>query len=101
MTVEDDSREQGVEFGPLADELEEQEYPLSKETLLSRLGDREVVLTDATRTLRELIEPLGEDEFESPQDVRQSVLDMTGDEAIGRKDYTDRAGQGESDDESL
>jgi hypothetical protein len=101
VTVDDDSREQGVEFGPLADDLTEQEYPMSKETLLSTFGDREIELEDATTTLRELIEPLGQDTFESADAVEQSLLNMVGDEAIGRKDYTDRAGRGESDDESV
>lgn len=86
----DESREQGVEFGSLAEELEDEEYPIDKAELLERYGDRELVLEDDTVTLREVLEPLGQDEFESADDVRQSVLTMVSDEAIGRKDYSDR-----------
>ena len=100
----EDSREQGVEFGSLADELEEEEYPMSKGELLDTYGDREIELEDATRTLRDVLEPLGEDEFESADDVRQSVITMVGDEAIGRKNYSDRGDEtdvGDEEEESV
>ncbi|MFC7770871.1 MULTISPECIES: DUF5789 family protein [Salinirubellus] len=100
----DDSREQGVEFGSLAEELEEEAYPIGKEELLDTYGDEEIVLEDDTQTLREVLEPLGEDEFESADDVRQSVMTMVGDEAVGRKNYSDRGGETdspESDEESV
>jgi len=45
----DDSREQGVEFGPLADELEDEEYPMDLETLLERYGDHELGLGTTQR----------------------------------------------------
>jgi hypothetical protein len=89
----DDSREQGVEFGSLADELETESYPIGKEELLGTYGDREIVLEDDTQSLREVLGPLGEDEFESADDVRQSVMTMVGDEAVGRKNYSDRGGE--------
>jgi len=52
----DDSREQGVEFGPLADELEDEEYPMDLETLLERYGDHELGLGDDTATLQTVLE---------------------------------------------
>lgn len=100
----DDSREQGVEFGSLAEELEEAEYPISKEELLDTYGDEEIVLEDDTQTLRGVLEPLGQDEFESADEVRQSVLNMVGDEAVGRKNYSDRGVEtdtSEDDEESV
>jgi hypothetical protein len=95
----EDSREQGVEFGSLAEELEAETYPIEKEELLDRYGDRELVLEDDTTTLEEVLEPLGQDEFESADDVRQSVLTMVSDEAIGRKDYSDRGGETDTEED--
>ncbi|WP_336023319.1 DUF5789 family protein [Halobellus salinisoli] len=88
----DDSREQGVEFGPLAGEIEDETYPINKETLLERYGDRELDLEGDTTTLREVLEPMGETTYESADDVRQSVIGMVSDEAVGRKNYSDRGG---------
>lgn len=93
----DESREQGVEFGPLGDELADDEYPMSKEELLDRHGDRELELENGSQTLREVLDPLGETTFDSADDVKQSVMSMVSDEAIGRKKYSDRGGQGEDD----
>ncbi|GAA0511807.1 hypothetical protein SAMN04488066_10479 [Halorubrum aquaticum] len=88
----DDSREQGVELGPLDDELDDEEYPIDLETLLERYGDRELGLGDDTVTLRTVVEPQGEATYESADDVRQNVIGMVSDEAIGRKNYSDRGG---------
>lgn len=95
-----EQREAGVEFGDLADDLESEAYPLTLEELLSSHGDEELVLGDETTTLREVLEPLGEDEYESPEEVKEAVLGMVGDEAVGRKGYSDRGGEspGEDDD---
>jgi hypothetical protein len=97
MTTTDERREQGVEFGDLADDLEAAEYPVDKPTLLERYGEREIAFEDATRTLSELLEPLGEDRFESAEAVRRSVLNVAGDEAVGREGYSDRGGQAGAD----
>lgn len=93
--MSDDTREQGVEFGDLVEDLQSEEFPLSKDDLLETYGDREIVMEDDTTTLRELIEPLGQDEFDDADGVKQAVMNMSGDEAIGRKGYSDRGGQGD------
>lgn len=92
----DESRELGVEFGSLADELEDEEYPIDKETLLERYGDRELEMEDDTTTLRAVLEPLGEATYESTDEVRQGIIGMVSNEAIGRKNYSDRGGSAES-----
>ncbi|MDZ5810904.1 hypothetical protein U4E84_06050 [Halorubrum sp. AD140] len=100
----DDSRKQGVELGPLADDLEDEEYPLELGALLERYGDREVGLGDDTSTLRTVLGPQDEATYDSADDVRQSIVGMVGDEAIGRKNYTDRGGNTEAeegDEESM
>lgn len=93
----DDSREQGVELGPLADELEDEEYPIELEELLERYGDHELGLGDDTTTLQTVLEPQEGATFGSADDVRQSIIGMVSDDAIGRKNYSDRGGS--TDDE--
>ncbi|WP_458210724.1 DUF5789 family protein [Haladaptatus sp. NG-SE-30] len=60
----DDTREQGIEFGTLIGDLEDESYPLSHETLLSRYGDRELGLFDTQVPLREVLSPEQELEYE-------------------------------------
>ena len=104
MPTDDESRKQGVEFGSLADELENEEYPIDKAELLETYGDRELELQDGDQTLQEVLDSLGETTFESAEDVIQGVIGTVDDEAIGRKNYSDRGGQaaGENlDEESI
>lgn len=108
-----DAREQGVDFAPLEDELAAQSYPVTQSALLASVGDTELDLAGGATTVREILgDREGDDEeptYDSADDVRQSLLNMVGDEAVGRTDYTDRGGdlpdesaEGESDsDESL
>ncbi|THE66714.1 hypothetical protein D8Y22_00895 [Salinadaptatus halalkaliphilus] len=86
----DNGRELGVDVGALDDELESHDYPTSQDDLLEEYGDREVVMGDETMTLEELIGPMGEDEYESADEVEQAIMNMVSDEAIGRKNYSDR-----------
>ena len=95
----DDDRELGLEFGDLNDDLESESYPIGKEALLEEYGDRKVGYSDGEESLRSLLEPLNIDEFESPSDVRSWVNNMVGDEAEGRKGYSDR-GTGEQAEET-
>lgn len=97
---DDDSREQGVELGPLADELDDEEYPIDLETLLERYGDHELGLGDDTVTLLTVLESQGEATYESADDVRQSIIGMVSDEAIGRKNYSDRGGSTEAEEDT-
>ncbi|MGB9955662.1 MULTISPECIES: DUF5789 family protein [Haloferax] len=96
----DDTREQGIEFGALIGDLEDESYPLSHETLLSRYGDREPGLFDTQVPLREVLSPEQEREYEDVESVRQAVFNMVGDEAIGREKYSDRGGNATEDDDS-
>ena len=86
----DDSRELGVEFGDLGEQLQNHEYPASQDELLAAYGDAELELAEETATLEELIAPLNEDEYHSYEEVKQAIMNMVGDEAIGRKNYSDR-----------
>ena len=92
MPIDEGSREQGVEFGPLASELENTEYPIEKSELLDAYGEYELHIQDANPTLTELLEPISETTYNSADEVVQEVVGMVGDEAIERKGYTDRGG---------
>jgi hypothetical protein len=92
-------REQGIEFGDLDGALATQEYPITTAELLDGHGEHELTIPNGTRTLREVLGPLDDGEhdadatetsYESAEEVRQMILNAVGDDAIGRKGYTDR-----------
>ncbi|WP_436347924.1 DUF5789 family protein [Natronorubrum sp. FCH18a] len=86
----DDNRQLGVELGELGDELESADYPMSEDELLERYGDEEIDMEGETETLEDVIGPLNEDEYRDYGEVEQAIMNMVGDEAIGRKNYSDR-----------
>jgi hypothetical protein len=88
--MSEDNREQGVELGSLADDLDSLEYPVEQDELLEEYGDEEIGIGEESATLEELLEPLNEDEYRSADDVEQAIMNMVGDDAIGRKNYSDR-----------
>lgn len=94
------SKEMGVEFGSLADELDEEEYPMSKDDVVGKYGDRELNIADGTKTVEEVLAGRGDEEFQSANDVQQSILNMVGSEAVGRQRYSDRALDDDPDDNS-
>ncbi|MFW6018561.1 MAG: DUF5789 family protein [Halapricum sp.] len=87
-----DSREQGIEFGSLADELAGETYPLSHQELLDKYGEQTLELEAGSATLREILGQEHKQEYEDEQSVRQSVFNMSGSDAVGREGYSDRAG---------
>ncbi|WIV68413.1 DUF5789 family protein [Natrialbaceae archaeon AArc-T1-2] len=88
--MSDENRELGVELGDLATQLRDHDYPASQDELLSAYGDRELEVAEETTTLEELIGPLNEEEYRSYDEVEGAIMNMVGDEAIGRKNYSDR-----------
>lgn len=88
--MSDESRELGVELGDLRDKLQDVEYPIGRDELLEDYGDEEIETNETTTTLEEVIGPLGEDEFRDYGEVEGAIMNMVGDEAIGRKNYSDR-----------
>lgn len=95
-----DTREQGIEFGPLAEKLENESYPINHEELLSRHGDNTLEFEDGSATLREVLGPEEEREFEDAESVRQAIFAMSNDEAVGRDEYSDRGGTTPDENES-
>lgn len=99
-----DNREQGIEFGPLADDLETESYPMSHETVIDRYGDHEIELENGSTTVGEILSEDMEREFEDADDVRQAIFNMVGSDAVGRQAYSDRGGETpnkDSDDASM
>lgn len=86
----DDSEALGVEFGNLDDELEEIDYPIDSEELLDEHGSETLTFEEGSATVQELLEPMGEQSFETKDEVQQTLLTMVDDDAIGRKNYSDR-----------
>lgn len=93
MTDQTDTREQGVEFGALADELDSHEYPATAGELVDAYGDHELELPNGQQTFGDVLGPLeaqDDERYESAEEVRQMVLNMVADEAVGREGYSDR-----------
>ena len=99
-----DNRDMGVEFGDLTEDLESESYPMTMEQVLDKYGDRELEHSNGTVTLREVIQPEENREFEGADEVHQTVLNMIGDEAVGREGQSGRGAgtaTNEGDPESL
>lgn len=93
----DPTREHGIEFGQLKEQLESHDYPATGEKLLAAYGDSEIGLPEGSTTFRDV---LGERErdrdgseevrYESAEEIQQAVLNMVGSAAVGRENYSDR-----------
>jgi hypothetical protein len=89
---EDESREQGVEFGGFEETMEEIDYPIDNDELIEQHGDAEFEVSEETTTLEEILSPLQDNDqtYEDAGDLETMIMNMVGDEAIGRKNYSDR-----------
>jgi hypothetical protein len=98
----DDSREMGVEFGDLSDELDDEEYPASKDELVEKYGDYELRLPKGERRFEETIEGYEptDGKFDDADEVRTAVMNMVGSDAVGREGYSDRGVESETTDET-
>jgi len=95
------SRELGVEFGDLGEELDAHEYPTTVETLVEEYGDHELELPSGEESFSEVLGPYTEEpdqQFTDAGEVRQAVLNMVGDGAVGETGYSDRGVDSEADD---
>ncbi|MFB6121439.1 MAG: hypothetical protein ABEJ68_10020 [Halobacteriaceae archaeon] len=85
-----DSREGGVEFGDVRNQLRDLSYPLTGADVIAACGDGTMDLADGTRTVSEALKPCRDHTFESPADVEATLFSMVPVGAVGRKHYTDR-----------
>lgn len=83
-------REQGIEFGDLANRISNHSYPATSADFVNEYGGHQVEFPTGSQTLQEIFEPLQNDRFDSPSEVRQAIFNMVDERAIGRKYYSDR-----------
>lgn len=87
----DSSRERGIEMGNLPERLEAASFPLGKEELLEEYGQHELVFPDEeTSTLEAVLNPAGVHEFQSVDELLQTIYHMVGSSAVGRRGQTGR-----------
>lgn len=96
MTDEQDRhRDLGIELGNLHEKLERVTFPVEKGTVLEEVGQHELEFEDGDRSkLRSVLQPAGLDEFESREELFESIYLMVGDSAVGQVGQT---GRGTSD----
>lgn len=86
----DRTREQGVEFGSLADDLATCEYPVECAELIDAYGEATLQLPNGTQSFQDVVAPLEDERFESQQAVQQAVIGYVNKDGIGREGYSDR-----------
>lgn len=107
MTEESPDHVEGVDFTDINPLLDRIEYPIRKDDLVAEYGDETIERTNANPiTIRELLDEMGDDSYDSPESVRQSMLNVMPSESVGRQRYSDRGGATpdtaeQSQDESL
>lgn len=90
-TPDDDrTREIGIDFGPLAQQLEDHEYPATSDELVDTYGESVLVFQNGEQTLREIFKSMETESFNSAEDVRTTIFNSVDEQAIGRKGYSDR-----------
>lgn len=93
MAENETDREQGVDFAAIDELLEEISYPITANELVARHGDERIERTNADPiSIRELFSQMGEETFESGEEVRQGVLNVMPQDSVGREGYSDRGG---------
>jgi hypothetical protein len=65
-------------------------FPSTTEEFLADHGDVELELPNGDVTLDEVLETLPNEQFQTEEDARYSTYSVLGEEAIGRKGYSDR-----------
>lgn len=69
-------------------------YPIDSTAVIDRIGDAQIDApdTDDSETIASILEPLGPESFESPDELFTTIFGNVSDEFIGRKFYDDRGG---------
>lgn len=94
MAGDPPDRVEGVDFTTINAVLEELPYPITAAEFVDRHGGRAIERTSAEPiTVRELYDGMGEDTFESADELRQSILNFMPRESVGRPRYSDRGGR--------
>ncbi len=89
-TSNERARELGIEFGSLAEQLDEYEYPVPCNELLEAHGEAILEFQNGEQTLKEVLDPIPDERFNSALEVRTAIFSNVAEGAIGRKGYSDR-----------
>lgn len=93
MGEDDPDRVQGVDFSGVDAVLDDLSYPVTTDELIERHGDLELERTNADPiSFRELFDYMGDDTFESEEQLRQMILGQMPRDSEGRTNYSDRGG---------
>ncbi len=65
-------------------------FPSTTDEFVAEHGDLELQLPNGSSTLGDVLEHLPNENLETPEDARLTVYSSLGEEAIGRKGYSDR-----------
>jgi len=79
-----------MKFNGTGEMIEALEYPTNTDEIIANHGDCEIELQRGTENVGEILERLGTEQFDTPEDVRLSVRSAVGHKAIGRRFYSDR-----------
>ncbi|SER43282.1 DUF5789 family protein [Natrinema salaciae] len=80
----------GIEFGSLAHQLDQHEYPTTCEELVEAHGSSVLRFQNGEQTLAEVLSPVPEEQFDSATEARTAIFSNVAEGAIGRKGYSDR-----------
>lgn len=93
MADEEPDRNQGVNMADIDALLQDVSYPVSADELVDRHGEQTIDRTNAEPiALRELLEPVDDEPFETPDDLKQMLMSLMPTESVGREEYSDRGG---------
>ena len=93
MGDDDPDQTQGVDFSSIESVLEDLSYPVTTDELLDRYGDQEIERTNADPiSIEELFEYMGDDTFDSEEQLRQMIMAQMPRDSEGRTNYSDRGG---------
>jgi hypothetical protein len=68
----------------------DQSFPTTKTEFLEQHGDVEMELPNGAVTLSEVLDPFPDEKYATEEDLRLATYGALGEEAIGRKGYSDR-----------
>lgn len=83
-------REAGVDFGDLGAVLDGHDFPTTGRELIDAYGDHRIEHQRGAERFGDLFAPLAAETYDSQGEVHQAVLNVIGEEAVGREGYSDR-----------
>lgn len=80
-----------------------QTFPMTTEEVIEEYGEMELELPNGNNNLGDVLSRCPDEEYEDPEAALEAAYGMLGEEAIGRKGYSDRdpRAPGEQDSEPL